>query len=323
MKRTVFLSFLAISLAQSLFSGLHVDTLVHTPLRLTSLQSLSVYSQVVTRNGDRDEVRNITHKRSRFGHDCVCLVVAGEQLIVAADQKMYVPQREVWQRADQLVVGDALYCSSGDWLPIESIYAVTGDVELCDITVAQTHNFYVTKHGILAHNMAQFVVIAAPCVAPALAPVAGCAVGAGLLWYFINSRHQSKNKNSAREKARVVMSAGGAPGGPPKKPGSPDDNENDFFGTDKEKEEKKRVENKISKKEFFESVANDYYHLHSGIYKLGKGKIPVVKNAEYLQWDNLHGDVEVYNKSGKHQGSLDPFTRNLYKLPVKGRTINV
>jgi Cytotoxic len=41
-----------------------------------------------------------------------------------------------------------------------------------------------------------------------------------------------------------------------------------------------------------------------------------------FEWDNLHGDIEVYNKRGEHLGSMNPFTGEMHKGPVKGRTLN-
>jgi len=34
-------------------------------------------------------------------------------------------------------------------------------------------------------------------------------------------------------------------------------------------------------------------------------------------------DIEVYDRYGNHLGSMHPLTGELYKPPVKGRTINV
>lgn len=39
-------------------------------------------------------------------------------------------------------------------------------------------------------------------------------------------------------------------------------------------------------------------------------------------WDSLHGEIEVYNKRGKHLGVLNP-EGDMIKGPVKGRTIYV
>ncbi|MEV5847796.1 DNRLRE domain-containing protein [Streptomyces sp. NPDC051985] len=42
----------------------------------------------------------------------------------------------------------------------------------------------------------------------------------------------------------------------------------------------------------------------------------------YFEWDYTHGDIEVYDKNGKHLGSADPNGGHIYKPPVKGRKIN-
>lgn len=40
-------------------------------------------------------------------------------------------------------------------------------------------------------------------------------------------------------------------------------------------------------------------------------------------WDELHGEIEVFNKRGKHLGSADKTTGIIYKDAVKGRELNV
>lgn len=44
-------------------------------------------------------------------------------------------------------------------------------------------------------------------------------------------------------------------------------------------------------------------------------------DGKILEWDKRHGDVEVYNKQGKHLGSARPGTGEMYKPPT-GRTID-
>jgi filamentous hemagglutinin len=39
--------------------------------------------------------------------------------------------------------------------------------------------------------------------------------------------------------------------------------------------------------------------------------------------DTQHGELEKYNKRGKHEGSVDPATGEVIKPPVKGRTIEL
>lgn len=40
-------------------------------------------------------------------------------------------------------------------------------------------------------------------------------------------------------------------------------------------------------------------------------------------WDALHGEVEVFNRKGRHLGSLDPMTGALIKNARRGRKIDV
>ncbi|MES1241811.1 MAG: colicin E3/pyocin S6 family cytotoxin [Acidobacteriota bacterium] len=43
----------------------------------------------------------------------------------------------------------------------------------------------------------------------------------------------------------------------------------------------------------------------------------------YYTWDGLHGEVEVFNRRGRHLGALDPHTGELIKPAVKGRRLDV
>jgi hypothetical protein len=40
-------------------------------------------------------------------------------------------------------------------------------------------------------------------------------------------------------------------------------------------------------------------------------------------WDNLHGEIEVYNKRGRHLAAIDPLTGKMLKEAVPGRSIRV
>ena len=46
-------------------------------------------------------------------------------------------------------------------------------------------------------------------------------------------------------------------------------------------------------------------------------------NKKYYEWDNTHNDIEVYDKTGKHLGSMAPSTGEMYKSAVNGRTIKL
>lgn len=43
----------------------------------------------------------------------------------------------------------------------------------------------------------------------------------------------------------------------------------------------------------------------------------------YFQWDELHGEIEVYDKRGRHLGVIDAVNGTQIKEPERGRRINV
>jgi hypothetical protein len=42
----------------------------------------------------------------------------------------------------------------------------------------------------------------------------------------------------------------------------------------------------------------------------------------YYTWDSLHGELEIFNKNGRHLGVADPVTGTLIKPAVRGRKIS-
>jgi Cytotoxic len=44
---------------------------------------------------------------------------------------------------------------------------------------------------------------------------------------------------------------------------------------------------------------------------------------ELMTWDSLHGEVEVYNRRGRHIGTKDPISGVWIKNAVRGRRIDV
>ncbi|MBF6631968.1 MAG: hypothetical protein ITG01_12580 [Comamonas sp.] len=41
----------------------------------------------------------------------------------------------------------------------------------------------------------------------------------------------------------------------------------------------------------------------------------------YYTWDSLHGEIEVFNKMGRHLGVVDPIRGDVIKPAVRGRRI--
>jgi len=47
------------------------------------------------------------------------------------------------------------------------------------------------------------------------------------------------------------------------------------------------------------------------------------KDKRFFEWDHTHGDVEVYDRRGRHLGSADPNTGAMTKPAVPGRSITI
>jgi hypothetical protein len=46
-------------------------------------------------------------------------------------------------------------------------------------------------------------------------------------------------------------------------------------------------------------------------------------NKRLYTWDELHGEIEVFNSRGRHLGSADSISGEIIKEPVRGRKLNV
>jgi hypothetical protein len=58
-------------------------------------------------------------------------------------------------------------------------------------------------------------------------------------------------------------------------------------------------------------------------YKGGQQLWRSKDGKRYYTWDSLHGEIEVFNKKGKHLGALDAVSGKLIKPAARGRYIDV
>jgi RHS repeat-associated protein len=86
----------------------------------------------------------------------------------------------------------------------------------------------------------------------------------------------------------------------------------------KEGESKSDGERKANPTKGESEVWQDLDNAGNGRKQSGNGS-----RRRYYEWDHTHNDIEVYDKNGKHQGSMDPTTGEMYKPPVDGRRIKL
>jgi hypothetical protein len=68
------------------------------------------------------------------------------------------------------------------------------------------------------------------------------------------------------------------------------------------------------------SIVDDLVYL--GV-RYGRRRWRNADGTRYFEWDGLHGELEVYNRRGRHIGAFDPVTGVQLKPPRKGRRIDV
>ena len=58
-------------------------------------------------------------------------------------------------------------------------------------------------------------------------------------------------------------------------------------------------------------------------YKVIDGRKVYRSKDRFYSWDELHGEVEVFNKTGYHMGSVDAVSGEKKKDAVKGRRLHL
>lgn len=63
-----------------------------------------------------------------------------------------------------------------------------------------------------------------------------------------------------------------------------------------------------------------------GVPRVARSGPPRWRSADgerLYEWDGLHGEIEMYNRRGRHLGALDAVSGELIKPPKRGRVISV
>lgn len=89
--------------------------------------------------------------------------------------------------------------------------------------------------------------------------------------------------------------------------------ENDYSSGEERRQNKRIVNPPKSKSPVWKGLK----HHKGDIRTNGKSG----SEKRFYRWDDKHDDIEVYDKNGKHLGSMDPRIGKIYKKAVSGRDI--
>ena len=283
--------------------------------------------------------------------NCYCRLSFDEDphndIICSPTQLFYRFADAVWVPAYELKVNDLLLAEQGTHICLHNLVLVKEHLKLHTIQVEDTHTFLVGVYGIVAHNMLVPVSAVVGLTVPFGVEWGGAAgsffgppgiiggiVIGGLLGCVIKScttnkvreyqlvfdpakiqRHLLNNNSKSDQSSAPKHLRQSVLAQPMLDPEDPDKDKNN-----------ERKTNTMPKQEAFKQskIANDYEKVKGrDRWKRKKGAQGLDKKAQFLEWDNLHKDIEAYDSTGNHLGSYEPTSLKLYKDAIYSRTIDV
>ena len=133
-------------------------TLVHTREGVKAIEDIFIGEMVLSFNEESGvtDYKPIVHLVSREGkYNMYFLEMDNGMIIESTDNHPFYVKKDnwVWVNANDLRIGDKLLGKDGQQVEIKSIKTNPEFKEVFNLTVATLHNYYVSRTGILSHNM--------------------------------------------------------------------------------------------------------------------------------------------------------------------------
>lgn len=171
----------------ALGEGFIAGTLVKTPSGYVEIETIQKGDRVICYDflGKCTETTVIDQVQT---HDTsyIEIKILDEIVYVAPDHKFYLPITQTWVAARDLLPGHILLKHCSDLVIIDRVTEINMDADFYDLTIADHHNFCVSKHDIHVHNFLPALgltitwLIGEGIVVTGTAAVGGLAVGAAL-----------------------------------------------------------------------------------------------------------------------------------------------
>ena len=153
--------------------GIIAGTLVVTPQGFQCVEELSVGDIVTCYDfrTSRSTQQKITHIAHHTSTHLMQLTINGDVLLIDIHQRVYLPLEQRWCQAKNLTSRDIILASVDNilyHLVLDDVQVVDDLYEVYELTVPIYHNFYISKYGVIAHNIMVLDDIAIACVPTAL-----------------------------------------------------------------------------------------------------------------------------------------------------------
>lgn len=198
----------AFSIAQFCHGGFLAGTLVKTLSGYTPIEHLQLGDWVRCCNDQGKFVTGIiTYKRSKPVKPSLQLCVMGTRgaacINASPEQLFYKLPEKCWVKAAELLLEDTITAGCTESVTIYDSREITEEAEIYEISVADYHNFCVSKLDVKVHNIVPFIVGATASsaaavsflsvVAPVFVPAVILAAGLPLLMDCFSSNKSSNS----------------------------------------------------------------------------------------------------------------------------------
>lgn len=283
------------------------SSLIKTPHGLITVDNITTGSSLIGYGNKALASVVVTHISTTTTDTIVAITTEKGCFHASPEQLFYDPITAQWITAKSITTNTTLLDADVNHCPCIDVTIISvPPTNVYHISTTAPHTFFITEQELLTHNAFPVIVVGVAWLFGEGLKFAGISLGAAALGSYVGVNLYNKNKQS---KAEFDISLQGITYGGYNP--DPDDDNND---------NNERKFNTISKTEFFKARKNEYEQYRNNIYKRKRGS-KGIENAEYLEWDNLHGDIEAYAKNRWHMGSMDPKTLKFYKPAIVTRRL--
>lgn len=180
----------------SVFHQLHAEgfaagTMIKVPDGYTIIENLHIGDYVVCYDSNKNYIASkVACINKKSVEQCVRIAISEESLSLACDQRLYKEDNNTWVAAESLQNGDVL---AGQIIDVELI---DQPIDVYLLSVAQYHNFFVTKADLCAHNFFPPIVLAiSAAFGLGSVELAGVSCGLAAVGAFLGYQWQKKDED--------------------------------------------------------------------------------------------------------------------------------
>jgi len=213
-----------------LSAGFSAQTLIKTPYKMKPISELSLGDKVESLDKDNSTISThaVIAKKVTSESGYIGIEIENDIIIASKHQLFYIHQEKTWKQAKDLKTGDALLKGSGEHATIKQVTTYDQPLKLFDISVKDSHNYFVSGTSVLTHNFEPFISLTL-LFGGGEVIFGGIAAGVGALgcWMGIKAFENNKHKNKCEPTIIIETPFGQTScGGSPSPLPDPDDDEN-------------------------------------------------------------------------------------------------